>query len=87
MPNGFLLQWGRAYKTSGGDGWLDVSFPISFPSDLYSITYSVMHTDTLASMRVISSQSGYTPDRTGFRVQVLAASNPTRYTYWMAIGR
>ena len=86
LPNGLLLNWGKAYTTGGSDTWVDVTFRRSFGS-LFSITYSIMHTGTLASMRVISSQSGHTPTSTGFRVQVLSNSSPTRYTFWMAIGQ
>ena len=85
LPNGLLLNWGKAYTNGSSDTWADVTFRRSFGS-LFSITYSIMNTGYLDRQRVISSQSGYTPTSTGFRVQVLGSSSPTRYTYWMAIG-
>ena len=85
LPSGILIQWGRYYKTSGSDGWVNITLPVPFKDKNWVIVWGLQHGTTLASYRTVSPDPDYWTEQL-FRVEVLGASNPIRNLFWIAIG-
>lgn len=85
LPSGIIIQWGNA--TTGGGGGVTVTFPISFPTAVYSAVTAVINagaapTVILASVNVVASGFGVGSSDSATQAFVPGAS-----FYWMAIGR
>lgn len=81
LPSGLLIQWGSGTTVSGG--YVNISFPIAFPTALYSIVCSVNNGNNTVNP---NSQSS-----TGFVAQTYvgatAAGGPVgSAVIWIAIG-
>lgn len=82
LPCGLIMQWGMVTTDGGGAGY--VSFPISFPSAIYSLVVAGMNTG--ASTHIINDS----PTVSNFVVKSYASSGilqPYLSTYWIALGK
>lgn len=78
LPGGLYLQWGTATITSGVVG---VTFPIAFPSNLFSIQVTPIGSSVDASVAISASS------RTGVNVVGgIGGANSNFQIYWFAVG-
>ena len=85
LPSGILIQWGRYFKTTGSDGWVNITLPVPFKDKNWVIVWGLQNPRSLDGYRTVSPDPDYWTEQL-FRVEVLAASNPTRNLFWIAIG-
>ena len=76
LPNGFIIQWGKATVANGADG-TNIVFPTAFPNGCKSVSALAIgsvpvtyHTGTISTGAVVLKHNG----------------NGGVETYWMAIG-
>ncbi|WP_282412254.1 hypothetical protein [Pseudomonas sp. PS01299] len=82
LPSGLILQWGSLTTSSSSD--TAVTFPIAFPTSLYSITTSVGATAGAIYGTTLNAQT-----LSGFVASTYNSANTRINTtiYWMALGK
>lgn len=86
LPNGLILQWGFS-SGSGGTAWVNINFPLAFPSAALSVTVTMQGdpgtAGLMCAVAAVSTTmfSAYPRYVTGATV-----GNATQGLYWMAIG-
>ncbi len=86
LPAGLILQWGVVntnFATNNGT----VTFPINFPTDVFSIQITLKGSSGSANTVQVFSFPGVPPPFTSFK-WLSTNGSPTSYTgfYWLAIG-
>lgn len=83
-PGGLIMQWG-AFNTTTNAGTQAVTFPIAFPSAVFSINLTM---SCAAGVGGAGSWENFlrSQSNTGFTVSNVASSNNACTNFWMAIG-
>ena len=79
LPDGTIIQYGQYNQTSGGN--ITVTFPLTFPNAIQSITFGQRYTGALSLNSAVLNAPGLSS-------MTVTTSNAggTFYVYWMAIG-
>lgn len=87
LPGGLIIQWGIA----GSESIASITFPITFPSKLCSLTFGDLNDNAQGGETCATSEigggNGSTPTNKGFElVKYVGTSFATHRVYWFAIG-
>lgn len=83
LAGGLILQWGSV--SLPGVGPTLVSFPVTFPNNLFNIQLSIQ-TGGLSDLAVATIANGTLPTTAGFSYLTFTNSPIVRVLYWTALG-
>jgi hypothetical protein len=83
LPNGLIIQWGE--ETSGTSGSVDITFPLAFPNNCYSLV-GVIVSDNTDYQYTFTIKTLTTSKATINKVHNDSGEATSHNVYWISIG-